>query len=301
MTEVAPRDGLQNEPAQVPTRTKLALIRRLSQTGVDEVEVTSFVHPKMVPQLADAGEVVRGLGQIKPEGLVYSVLVPNEKGMERLLEINDESRVIDKVSVFTAASETFAQKNINGSIDDSIHRFRPVVDLARQAGLLVRGYISCAFVCPFEGRIEPAAVTRVAARLLALGVDEIDIADTIGAAEPDDVARVIDELFDRLGNCRETEIGDPCLTLHLHDTRGRAADCVRRALAMGVRSFDSSAGGLGGCPFAATPTQRAPGNVATDVLVRTITDEGYKCGVDLKALDDAARAARAALSGELIS
>lgn len=301
ITEVAARDGLQNESANVPTDAKLRLVRQLENTGVDEVEVTSFVNPKRVPQLADAAALVAALARGKPEGIVYSALVPNEKGLERLLEVNDEARVIDKVSVFTAASESFARKNIGATIEESIARYRPVVDLARQAGLLVRGYVSCAFACPFDGPTDPATVTRVTARLLALGVDEIDIADTIGMATPEGVETLIAELHDRLGNCRETEIGDPCLTLHLHDTNGTAVACVRKALEMGVRSFDSSAGGLGGCPFAATGVTRAPGNIATDVLVRTVVDAGYKTGVDLVRLERATQAARAVLVGEPIS
>lgn len=301
ITEVAPRDGLQNESIAVPTRTKCELIRRLEATGVDEVEVTSFVSPKWVPQLADAAELVAMLADAKPESVVYSVLVPNEKGLERVLAVNDDTRVIDKVSVFTAASESFARKNINASVDESIDRFRPVVDLARQAGLLVRGYISCAFVCPFEGPIEPGAVTRVAARLLALGVDEIDIADTIGGATPETVERLVSCMHDRLGPCRETDIGEPCLTLHLHDTRGTAVECVRKALELGVRSFDSSAAGLGGCPFASTGGGRAPGNIATDVLVRTITNAGFKTGVELSRLKEATGVAQALLAGESIS
>lgn len=292
ITEVAPRDGLQNEPSIVATETKRQLVRALDKTGVDEIEVTSFVRPGRVPQLADAEQLVGMLAADKPEGMLYSALVPNEQGLERLLEVNNVAPVVDKIAVFTAASETFAQKNINASIDESIARFRPVIDMARQGGLLIRAYISCAFVCPFEGPIAPKAVTHVAARLLALGVDEIDVADTIGAASPEQVERVITEMFDRLGPCRDNEIGDPCLTLHLHDTHGGAAACVRRALALGVRSFDSSAGGLGGCPFAGGGKKRAPGNIATDLLVRTITEAGYKCGVDVRRLDEATSAAR---------
>ncbi|GAB4383082.1 MAG: hydroxymethylglutaryl-CoA lyase [Phycisphaerales bacterium] len=298
ITEVAPRDGLQNESVHVPTEAKVRFIRLLEATGVDEVEVTSFVHPKRVPQLADAAELVAALADGKPEGIVYSVLVPNQKGLERMLEVNDRARVIDKIAVFTAASEGFAKANIGATIEESITRFRPLVELARQAGLLVRGYVSCAFACPFDGPTDPASVTRVTARLLALGVDEIDIADTIGAATPESVERLIGVLHDRLGPCRETEIGDPCLTLHLHDTNGRAAACVQKALEMGVRSFDSSAAGLGGCPFAATAATRAPGNIATDVLVRTVTQAGYRTGVDPDRLDRATRAAGAVLAGE---
>ncbi|MCL4222430.1 MAG: hydroxymethylglutaryl-CoA lyase [Phycisphaerales bacterium] len=292
ITEVAPRDGLQNEPAIVATESKRQLVRVLEKTGVDEIEVTSFVRPGRVPQLADAEQLVGMLAADKPEGMLYSALVPNEQGLERLLEVNSDGPVINKIAVFTAASETFAQKNINASIDESITRFRPVIDMARQGGLMVRAYISCAFVCPFEGPVAPATVTHVAARLLALGVDEIDVADTIGAATPEHIESVIAELFHRLGPCRDNEIGDPCLTLHLHDTHGSAAACVRKALSMGVRSFDSSAGGLGGCPFAGSGKTRAPGNIATELLVRTITEAGYRCGVDSRRLEEATKAAR---------
>ncbi len=291
ITEVAPRDGLQNEPSIVATESKRQFVRTLEKSGVDEIEITSFVHPGRVPQLADADQLVGMLRADKPEDVVYSALVPNEQGLERLLESNSDRPVVDKIAVFTAASETFAQKNISASIDESITRFRPVIEMARQSGLTIRAYISCAFVCPFEGPVAPSTVTHIAARLLALGVDEIDVADTIGAATPEHVERLIGEIFHRLGPCRDTEIGDPCLTLHLHDTHGGAAACVRQALALGVRSFDSSAGGLGGCPFAASGKVRAPGNIATDLLVRTIIEAGYKCGVDPRRLEEATKAA----------
>ena len=292
ITDVSPRDGLQNEPVPISTERKLELIGALVRTGVAEIELTSFVSPKWVPQLSDAAEVLERAAEMRSDSVCFSALIPNEKGLERALEIRDRTRCLDKIAVFTAASETFTQRNTNTSVDGTIDRFRPVVDMARQAGLMVRGYVSCAIACPFEGPIAPEAVVHVAARLLALGVDEIDLGDTIGAGTPDSIAHLIDTMFGRLGPCRETDLDEPCLTLHLHDTLGRAAACVRKALELGVRSFDSSAAGLGGCPYASTETSRAPGNIATDTLVRTIEEAGYNTGINHAALADATSIAR---------
>jgi hydroxymethylglutaryl-CoA lyase len=293
ITDVSPRDGLQNEAAPISTDQKLALISALARSGVAEIELTSFVSPRWVPQLADAAEVLERAATLRHDGLCLSVLIPNEKGLERALEIRDRTKALDKISVFTAASETFARKNTNASIDETIERFRPVVDTARCAGLVVRGYVSCAIACPFEGPIAPESVARVAARLLALGVDEIDLGDTIGAGTPDTIGRLIETMFERLGNCRETDLAEPCLTLHLHDTNGQAAECVRKALALGVRSFDGSAAGLGGCPYASTPGARAPGNISTESLVAAVEEQGFSTGVDRVWLAEASRVASA--------
>lgn len=296
ITDVSPRDGLQNEPTPISTTEKLALIRALAVSGVDEIELTSFVSPRWIPQLADAAELIEAAGDLKHEDTVFSALVPNEKGLARLLEVN-AAGTLDKIAVFTAASETFSKRNTNGSIDETLERFRPVIDTARCAGLIVRGYVSCAFACPFEGPIAPEAVIRVAARLLALGVDEIDLGDTIGAATPESVEKLVRALYERMGPCHETDIGEPCLTLHLHDTFGRAADCVEAALAAGVRSFDSSASGLGGCPYASKDGLRAPGNIATRTLVETVVAKGYQTSVDLNALAAAERIASSLVGG----
>lgn len=295
ITDVAPRDGLQNEPRIIPTADKVRLVRLLDPSGVDEIEVTSFVSPRWVPQLGDAADVFAALAATKPPGVAYSALVPNEKGMEAALRANAAAqatldatggarRLIDRVSVFTAASETFSQKNTNATIAETLDRFRPVLALARANGLSVRAYVSTAIRCPFEGDVAPAAVADLAQRLFALGVDDVDLADTIGAATPESLRAMLTTAIERVGPSR--------LSLHLHDTFGQAAACIPVALALGLRSFDGAAGGLGGCPYAATPPRRAPGNVATEGLVRAIHAAGFTTGVNLDRLDEAARFAR---------
>jgi hydroxymethylglutaryl-CoA lyase len=283
ITEVGPRDGLQNEPGVIPTANKVRLVELCAATGVDEVEVTSFVSPKWVPQLGDSAEVWRQVAALdhathKP---MFSALVPNERGMDTAVELEPSGMVLEKVSVFTAASETFNKRNTNATIAESIERFRPVVQRAHGSGgntRLVRGYISCAIACPFEGPIAPTAVTSVARQLIDIGIDEIDIGDTIGAGTPDTVGALLKHLRSELG----IEWWQPNrFTLHLHDTFSRAAECVKVALDLGVRSFDSSVAGLGGCPYASTSGKRAPGNISTETLVRTIKCAGYTTGVNL--------------------
>lgn len=270
VTEVGPRDGLQNEAVRVPTAVKVEFINRLAAAGFPEIEATSFVSAKWVPQLGDAAEVMRTVA--RRAGTIFSALVPNERGLDAALE----SRV-DKVAVFTSASESFSQRNTNGSIDEVLARLAGVVARARAVGLPVRGYISCVVRCPFEGAIEPSKVREVAQRLLAMGCPEIDLGDTIGAAEPDDISR----LYESLGGV----VAPHESTLHLHDTRHRASACVERALTLGVRSFDSSTAGLGGCPFA----PGAPGNLASEALVKTIEGAGFDAGIDTAALAAAAQ------------
>lgn len=293
ITDVAPRDGLQNEPGVVPTPQKARLVELLAGAHVDEIEVSSFVSPKWVPQLGDAAEVFALLarhpsfreraGVARP---LLSALVPNEKGMQAALAVNEHAgrNLIGKVAVFTAASETFSRKNTNATIAETIERFKPVIALAREHRLPVRGYISCVVACPFEGPVAPPAVARVAEQLLEIGCDEIDLGDTIGAAVPESIRTLLNEARRVMG-----DLSDPArFTLHLHDTRGTATDCTREALALGVRSFDGATGGLGGCPYASTPGQRAPGNIDTATLVRTIHAEGFRTGVDLGRLSAAA-------------
>jgi isopropylmalate/homocitrate/citramalate synthase len=270
ITEVGPRDGLQNENAILAVEEKVAFVDALSEIGVAEIEVSSFVNPKSVPQMADAAEVFRRIRRRR--GVVYSALVPNEQGLERALEAH-----VDKLAVFTAASETFSQRNVNASIAETIDRFRPVVKGAKAAGLLIRGYISCAVRCPYEGPVEPESVRGVAQSLLQLGVDEIDLGDTIGAAVPTD----IDRLYEALAGLLSPEE----TTLHLHDTRGTALACAYRAMQLGVASFDASCGGLGGCPFA----PGAAGNLATEDLVSMCGGMEIETGVCLKKLLAAAR------------
>ena len=296
ITDVSPRDGLQNEPLRadgsaIPTADKARLIHALSQAGLDEIEVTSFVSPKWIPQLGDAFDLCSIITRSKPLGLSMSALVPNERGMQALLDANASvgMKLIDKASVFTAASETFSAKNTNATIDETIERFRPIVPMARDHGLAIRGYISCVIACPFEGVVTPEAVLSVCHKLLELGVDEIDLGDTIGAGCTETMAALL--------ACVTSEIDPARLVLHLHDTFGRAAECVRAALMLGVRSFDGSAAGLGGCPYASTGSSRAPGNIATDLLVRTIESEGYETGVDLDKLAEASRVAQEITAG----
>ncbi|MCR9074465.1 MAG: hydroxymethylglutaryl-CoA lyase [bacterium] len=294
ITDVAPRDGLQAEQSVVPTSDKATLVGLVQQTGVEEVEVSSFVSPKWIPQLGDAAELFELVATSKPENVLYSALVPNMRGLEAAIAVNQHARekhgierLIDKVSVFAAASEGFSLKNTNGTIEEVLQRFEPLIPKAHEHRMMVRGYISCIVSCPFDGDIHPVAVADVASRLLEIGVDELDLGDTIGAATPDTIEPVIMETIDRLDGRAKNGFGDPTLTLHLHDTFGRASDCVRMALDLGVRSFDASAGGLGGCPYASTETTRAPGNIATSVLVHTIRDAGYTTGVDDAALQRA--------------
>jgi hydroxymethylglutaryl-CoA lyase len=311
ITDVSPRDGLQNEPGVIAAAGKVRLVGALIEAGVDEVEVSSFVSPKWVPQLGDAAEVfagvAEGLGSSGAgrgrRGVVLSALVPNEKGLEGALKVNaaavggDGARggpLIGKVSVFAAASETFSQKNTNGSIDEVIARFGPVVRGAHGAGLRVRGYISTVIACPFEGAIEPGVVARVARKLIEVGVDELDLGDTIGAGTPGSVGAMLEAVRREVGSAWwDAER----MTLHLHDTFGRAAECVVEALGRGVRSFDGAVAGLGGCPYASVPGRRAPGNISTEVLVRTVHAAGYVTGVDEAKLARAAEVARGLVAG----
>jgi len=285
ITEVSPRDGLQNEATPIPTADKAKLVRLLSRSGVDEVEVSSFVSPKWVPQLGDAQELFAAVADMKPEGLIFSALVPNAKGLAGALAVNEtaQARLIDKISVFTAASETFSKKNTNAGIAETIERFREVVSGAKQEQLALRGYISCAIECPFEGPIEPERVAEVVDRLLELGIDEIDLGDTIGKGTPKTMAALLEAVQPRI----EATPG-AWLTVHLHDTFGGAAACVKTALDMGVRSFDGSAAGLGGCPYATTESGgRAPGNISTESLMRAIADAGYTTKIDTQAMREA--------------
>lgn len=317
ITDVSPRDGLQNEPGVIPTSDKVKLIELLCKTGVDEIEVTSFVSAKWVPQLGDGSQVFADLARIFPAGTkrpVFSALVPNEKGMAAALDVNAQAGfdILDKVSVFTAASETFSQRNTNASIAESIERFRPVLKAAAANGLGVRLYVSCVVECPFEGPISAAQVAKVAEGLLWLvshsdyfpslegkrtfGSIDLDLGDTIGAATPGKLTPVLEKVRG-LTVWNDVTGEKPPMVLHLHDTFGRAADCVRAALDLGVRSFDGSVAGLGGCPYASKTLpdgtiQRAPGNISTELLVRTIHEAGYRTNVNLDALADAAAFAR---------
>lgn len=290
VTDVAPRDGLQNEHARVATEDKFELVHRLADAGVDEVEVTSFVSPHWVPQLGDATRLFEMLEHEKHATVVFSALVPNERGMSNALGVNDRAgfQLLDKVSVFTAATETFCKKNVNASIAETFDRFAPVIASARAAGLATRGYVSCAIECPYEGVVDPARVAEVSVRLAELGVDEIDLGDTIGKATPETIGTLIDAVSESIDLDR--------ITLHLHDTFGRARACVDRAIQAGIRSFDGSAAGLGGCPFASKPGHPAPGNIDTMTLLDAIEQAGLGHGVDRAMLTAAASFGREAIA-----
>ncbi|MDG2054287.1 MAG: hydroxymethylglutaryl-CoA lyase [Phycisphaerales bacterium] len=265
ITEVGPRDGLQNEKAIVDVDQKIAFIDMLSVSGVPEIEVTSFVNPSWVPQMADASEVCSRIN--RAPGVLYSALVPNERGLHAALESQ-----VDKVAIFTAASEAFSQQNTNATIDETFQRFLPVVKQAREAGLPIRAYVSCVVKCPYEGAINPKSVLQVVQRLIDLGVDEIDLGETLGVAHPDE----IEQLINIVGEC----VNPNCLTLHLHDTEGRALACVERALTLGVWQFDAACGGLGGCPFA----PGAAGNLATEQLVSFAQELGLETNIDVSVI-----------------
>jgi hydroxymethylglutaryl-CoA lyase len=269
--EVGPRDGLQNEAAPIPTDAKLRFIALLADAGLGEIEATSFVSPRAIPQLADADDLMARL-QRRP-GVRYPVLVPNERGLARA-----ESAGVDAVCVFTAASEAFTANNIHMTIAESIDAFRPVIEHARELGWWTRGYVSTAFGCPYQGAVDEGAVVDVAHRLLELGVDELSIGDTIGVAVPADVRRVV-------GALTAAGIATDRLAMHFHDTRGTALANVSTALELGVRCFDASTGGTGGCPYA----PGAAGNLATEDLVYLLDREGLTHGVDLDRLLIAAR------------
>jgi hydroxymethylglutaryl-CoA lyase len=279
--EVGPRDGLQNEASPIPTDAKLRFIALLADAGLTEIEATSFVSPRAIPQLADADDLMARLDR-RP-GVRYPVLVPNERGLERA-----EKAGVDAVCVFTAASEAFTAHNINMTIAESIDAFRPVVERARERGWWTRGYVSTAFGCPYQGAVDEGAVVGVAQRLLELGVDELSIGDTIGVAVPADVRRVIRALTD-------AGIWTDRLAMHFHDTRGTALANVATALEHGIRCFDASTGGTGGCPYA----PGAAGNLATEDLVYLLDREGMSHGVDLDRLLVAARQVSVTLGREL--
>jgi isopropylmalate/homocitrate/citramalate synthase len=260
--EVGPRDGLQNEPETVPTEAKIHFVDLLSASGLPAIEVSSFVRPGAIPQLADAAEVFAGIGC--SAGTRYTALVPNQRGMEQARDAGPGG-----IAVFTAASETFNQKNINASIGESLERFRPVLTEATRLGLWRRGYVSTAFGCPYEGPVAVQAVIEVTRALLDLGVDEVAISDTIGIATPAQVVDVVETLAAHVDRDR--------IALHFHDTRGTALANVLAGLQVGVTTFDSSAGGLGGCPYA----PGAAGNLATEDLLYMLDGLEIETGVTL--------------------
>jgi hydroxymethylglutaryl-CoA lyase len=279
IVEVGPRDGLQNEKAQVRTEDKIALIDRLSATGLRTIEATSFVSPKWVPQLADAAEVFAGIK--RRAGIAYPVLVPNEKGYERAREVG-----VEEIAVFTAASEAFNQRNINAGIDESIERFRPVLQRAAADGVRVRGYVSTVLGCPYQGDVPLADVVRVARALHDLGCYEVSLGDTIGVGTPAKARAMLRAVAG--------EVPMPTLAIHFHDTYGQALANILACLEEGVSVVDSAVSGAGGCPYA----KGASGNVASEDVVYMLHGLGVDTGVDLARLAETGRWLAALLGRE---
>lgn len=268
IVEVGPRDGLQNESTAIATADKIEFVNRLSASGVGVIEAAAFVSPKWIPQMADAEALFARID--RREGTRYAALVPNLRGLERA-----HAAGVREIGLFAAASETFSQKNINQTIEDSLNTYRAVSARALQLGIRVRGYVSTAFGCPFEGPILPARVADVAEAFVSMGAFEVAVSDTIGIAHPGQVPKLIAAVAER--------VPLDAIALHFHDTRGTALANVLTALDLGIATFDSSAGGLGGCPYAPGAT----GNLATEDLVYMLEGLGIQTGVDLDALLDA--------------
>jgi hydroxymethylglutaryl-CoA lyase len=280
VVEVGPRDGLQSEPEVVPTAAKIGLIDRLSEAGYRHIEITSFVNPRWVPQLADAVQVAKAVKR-RP-GVTMSALVPNMRGLESALEAD-----IDEVVIFAAASESFSQKNTNRSVADSLTTYAEVVKAARAAGKRVRGYVSTAWDCPYEGPIAQDAVERVVQALLDMDIYQVSLGDTIGSTTPRRVQALVARLL--------AKVAEPALALHFHDTRGMGMANVVAGLDMGITTFDSSMGGLGGCPYAPGAT----GNIASEDLLYMLKEMGVETGVDLDKVIAASRFMADTLGREL--
>lgn len=271
--EMGPRDGLQNEKVMIAASDKIRLIDMLSECGFAKIEATSFVSPKWVPQMADAAEVMAGIAR-RP-GVAYAALTPNLRGLEAALEAK-----ADEIAVFASASEGFSQKNINCSIAESLERFRPVAEAARAHGLPMRAYVSCVTDCPYDGPTPRQKVAEVATALLELGAYEVSLGDTIGAATPQSVAAMLETVQRQVPAAR--------MAGHFHDTKGRALENIAVSLEHGLRVFDSSVGGLGGCPYA----PGAKGNVATEAVVAMLAEKGFTTGIDAQRLAETARFAK---------
>ena len=282
IVEVGPRDGLQNEPSPIGTADKIAFVNALSDAGHRVIEVSAFVSPKWVPQMADAAEVFAGIA--RRSGTRYTALVPNLAGLQRAIAAR-----VDEIAVFAAASESFSRRNINQSIAESLETYRAVCAAAKDAGLPVRAYVSTAFGCPFEGAVAPSAVAGVSAALMEMGAYEVAVSDTIGIAHPGQVAPVLAAVAARVPLDR--------VALHFHDTRGTALANVLTALDLGVTTFDASAGGLGGCPYAPGAT----GNLATEDLLYMLDGLGIDTGVSLDGVLAASRAIEEKLGHPLAS
>ena len=263
--EMGPRDGLQNEKQIIATADKIQLVNQLSACGFKKIEVTSFVSPKWVPQMADATDVFAGIE--RRAGASYAALTPNMKGYE-----GARAAKADEIAVFASASEGFSQKNINCSIDESIERFKPVLAAAKADGLPVRGYVSCVTDCPYDGPTPPQNVARVAKALMDMGCYEISLGDTIGAATPLTISQMLEAV--------QQVVPVAKLAGHFHDTKGQALNNVEVCLGYGLRTFDAAVGGLGGCPYA----PGAKGNVATEAVVDLLASKGYETGIDVEKL-----------------
>ena len=270
IVEVAPRDGLQNEPKFLDTEHKLKLIKLLANSGLSTIEATSFVKPPAIPQMKDAYELFASLKlEFSKDFDKYNfpVLVPNMKGMEKAVEAG-----VKEVSIFTATSNSFTHKNINSTIDESFERFKPVVELAKQNNIQIRGYVSTAFYCPYEGKMSVEKLLEVTGRLFDLGVYEVSVGDTIGMATPDEVEISITQLLKKFDLSK--------IAMHFHDTRGMGIANILKSLELGIRNFDSSIAGIGGCPYA----KGASGNVATEEVVFLMDRLGYRTNIDLNKL-----------------
>ena len=282
VVEVGPRDGLQNEAARIPTADKIAFVNALSDAGHRVIEVSAFVSPKWVPRMADASEVFAGI--IRRPGTRYTAIVPNLAGLKRAVDAG-----VDEIAIFAAASESFSRRNINSTIDESLETYRGVCAEARARNLPVRAYVSTAFGCPFEGGVDAATVARVSAELIAMGSYQVAVSDTIGIAHPGQVPIVV--------NAVAAQVPLDRVALHFHDTRGTALANVLMALTLGVTTFDASAGGLGGCPYAPGAT----GNLATEDLLYMLDGLGIETGVSLQKVLAASRAIEEKLGHPLAS
>ena len=276
--EMGPRDGLQNEATLIATADKIELVDRLSRCGFSKIEVTSFVSPRWVPQLADAAEVMEGI--TRSAAVTYAALTPNMQGYERAMAAR-----ADEIAVFGAASEGFSQNNINCSIAESLKRFKPVVEAASAAGVPVRGYVSCVTHCPYDGPTPPESVARVAAALMDMGCYQISLGDTLGAATPETIATMLDAVL--------AVVPARNLAGHFHDTGGRALDNIAVSLERGLRVFDSAIAGLGGCPYA----PGAKGNVSTEAVATMLHENGFETGLDPERLAQASAFAQSLRNG----
>lgn len=278
--EVSPRDGLQNERQTVSLADKMRLVQALVSSGLRRIEATSFVSPKWIPQLADADDLLQALG--RPPGVTFSALCPNPRGLERARAAN-----VSEIAVFVSASETHNKKNVNMSIAQSLSGFEDTIGPARAAGMAVRGYVSCVWGCPYEGAVDESASVKIAERLVELGCYQVSFGDTIGSGTPRQTARILERVLDVLPN--------EAVAMHMHDTRGTALANVVVGLEMGIRHFDASVGGLGGCPYA----PGAAGNVATEDLVYMLDGMGVRTNVDLERLFEAGQVAEAVVGRPL--